>query len=255
VGVEATNLSLRPVNIDIKVDIDFQGLTGHITAMGQGGLRAVQECQDGALWTLSNDEFERETDNAVLLNVYDLNEDWLQTNDIFSETLEIGGAFHAGVEVYGQEWSFSPDGICQSAPRYHEVHVFRTSILIGYTKYSYDELACIIEDQLCGRWPGKSYDLLARNCCSFARSFCKRIAGKNIPDWVDRLPRVANTLTKPALGVVDFAADVAMSYAPGRDFSLDSDDFSIASSVCSTPAPTPKANRDLTFAVRRTACL
>merc|ERR1719160_926342 len=113
--------------------------------MGQRPARALQECHDGVLQSVSNDEL-NEGDNAVVLNVYDLNEQWLQTNDVLQETLEIG-AFHAGVEVYGREWTFSPDGVCYSWPRCNEVHVFRTSIFIGYTKYSQDEVTCILEDE------------------------------------------------------------------------------------------------------------
>jgi len=209
--------------------------------MGQGGAKVLEECRDG-MWYVSNDELDGSLSNAVFLNVYDLNEDWEDTNHIFQEKLAIGGAFHAGVEVFGREWSFNRDGIYHSTPRCNDVHVYRTSIFIGYTKYSCDAITCILEDELYRSWPGKSYDLLGRNCCSFARAFCKRITRQCIPDWVDRLPRLANSLTKPALNVVDLAAGVAMSYAPGRDMSLDEyDEFSIASSVFSTPAPTPKA--------------
>lgn len=210
--------------------------------MGQSGAKLPQvfeECKDGVLWTVSHDDSDAES-NAVLLHVYDLNEDWLEANDIFRETWEFGGAFHAGVEIYGREWSFNREGIYYSAPRTHEVHVYRTTVLIGYTKYSREEVTCILEDEMHHSWPGKSYNLLARNCCSFARAFCKRITRRSIPDWVDRLPRLANTLTKPAQGVVDLASGVAMSYAPGRDYSLETDEFSVASSVFSTPAHTPK---------------
>ena len=35
----------------------------------------------------------------VFLNIYDLNEEWLQSNHISKDLLNIGGAFHAGVEV------------------------------------------------------------------------------------------------------------------------------------------------------------
>jgi len=212
-------------------------------------------CRNGVLQSVSNDDFDDE--NVVLLNVYDLNEDWLQANDIFQETLELGGAFHAGVEIGGREWSFGNEGVCCTYPRCHDVHVFRTSIFIGYTKYDRDEVTCILEDEMSLRWPGVSYDMLSKNCCSFARSVCKRLCGNTIPDWVDRLPRLASIMAKPASAMVDMAADLALvSIKPGRDMSMDSDDFSIdlsmsiASSVFSTPActptPTPKAKHDHT---------
>jgi len=213
--------------------------------MGQGGGKAFQDCQNNVLRSVSNDEIDDDTSNAVMLNVYDLSEDWLSANDIFSETMELGGAFHAGVEIYGREWSFGYDGICCTWPRCHDVHVYRTSILVGYTKYSADEVVCILEDEMSRRWLGDGYDLLARNCCSFARSLCRRITGECIPDWVDRLARTANVLTKPAMDAVDIATDVVMWCGPGRGVSVETDDLiSEACSVLSTPAPTPKAGFD-----------
>lgn len=117
-----------------------------------------------------NDEFDEDMDkfssNAVLLNVYDLDEKWLEANDLFQD-LDIGGCFHAGVEVYGNEWSFSPDGVCYSCPRRHDVHVFRTAIHIGYTKYSQEEIIRILEDEMCFWWDGGEYDLLSRKLLQF----------------------------------------------------------------------------------------
>jgi hypothetical protein len=204
----------------------------------------VQQCQKGILRSLSDDhesQFDSE-DSAVYLNIYDLSEDWLRTNDIFQEALELGGAFHAGVQIYGREWSFSTTGVDYTCPRQNEVHVYRESILLGYTKYDPEEVAAILQLEMFPKWPGRSYDLLSRNCCSFSRSFCKRLTGEFIPDWVDRLPRLLSVVTKPVKGAANMAAGVgrSMNSAPRRDFSVESaeSDFSVAS-FATTLTPTP----------------
>merc|ERR1719191_1919491 len=44
-------------------------------------------------------------------------------------------------------------------------------------------------------WGGKSYDLVRRNCCSFANEFCEKLGVGPIPGWVNRLAQVgASTL-------------------------------------------------------------
>merc|ERR1711869_29425 len=80
---------------------------------------------------------------------------------------------------------------------------YRSSIPIGHTKYGPEEVDLILEDEIFSKWPGRSYDMLARNCCSFSRSFCKRLTGACIPDWVDRLPRALNAVRKPVKASID----------------------------------------------------
>lgn len=222
--------------------------------MGQGqGACPTMLPNHGILRTQSSDEFDAEDDCAVYLNIYDLNEEYLLANDIFQEVLELGGAFHAGVEVYGREWSFGTTGVGFNRPKTHDVHVYRQSILIGYSQYDPDQVETIIEDVMNHRWPGSSYQLLSRNCCTFSRAFCKHLTGNVIPDWVDRLPRLLNVITKPVKGVANVAAGMGKSvnsapashsFAPRRDCSIESVDsnFSIASLATTLSAidSTPK---------------
>lgn len=197
----------------------------------------VRPCHPRIFRDFSEDEFDCEDYGvtAVLLNIYDLSEEWLASNDLFHEVLELGGAFHAGVEVYGREWSFGTFGVASNHPRSHDVHVYRQSLVIGYTKYSPDEVNNILEDEMAPRWAGKSYDLLSRNCCTFSRAFCRRLTGNGIPGWVDRLPRLLNNVTKPLKNAADAAfkevgqsvrsaAPVSHSFPMRRDCSIESSD-------------------------------
>jgi len=220
--------------------------------MGQGGgaLKQCKNCHPAILKSLSGDDLDPEDDCTVKLNIYDLSEDWLLANDLFQEVAELGGAFHAGVEIYGREWTFSSEGVSCSWPRENDVHVYRQTIEIGATKYDPAEIAVILEDEMSRKWDGDSYDLLGKNCCSFSRSFCKRLTGGNIPDWVDRLPRVLNAVTKPVKGVADAAKGAILHSTPGRDFSMETEDDV---SVLSTPMPTPTYDRsEPSFCLRST---
>jgi len=211
----------------------------------------TRPCHPRILRSISEDEFDFTDACAVLLNIYDLNEEWLISNHIFQEVLDLGGAFHAGVEVYGREWSFGNAGVASMCPRYHDVHVYRQSVVIGYTKYSPEEVEAILEDEMSPKWAGRSYNLLARNCCTFSRALCKRLTGNVIPDWVDRLPRLLNIVTEPVKGVANAAAGVGKSmnsapvsnsFAPRRDCSVESMDsnFSVVTLPTNHPTSTPR---------------
>lgn len=218
--------------------------------MGQGD-SAFQQCHPicsgpGMVRSVSC-ESELPSENAVLLNVYDLSEDWLVANEIFQQTGELGGAFHCGVEIYGREWTFGKDGVFVSRPRWHPIHMYRQTIVIGHTRYSPEDVDAIIEGELCYKWQARSYDLLSRNCCTFSRAFCKRLTGKNIPDWVDRLPRFLHVVKAPVTAMADGLNSVPLSNMFQRrdvsigsmdsDFSLESFDFDATPSIAKYDDP------------------
>ncbi|CAD2097917.1 PPPDE peptidase, putative [Plasmodium vinckei brucechwatti] len=72
--------------------------------------------------------------SMVYLNIYDLDPVSKVVNSVVKS---IGtGAFHAGVEVYGFEYSFGyipggQTGVMKTQPRYHPYHVYRESIPMG----------------------------------------------------------------------------------------------------------------------------
>lgn len=153
--------------------------------MGSTASTTLAEESSGALLGAANA-------SPVLLNVYDLNEDWLRANNLFGDVLKIGGAFHAGVEIHGREWSFGQNGITYILPRSHEVHVFRQSIVMGVTSWSLHQVASLIERDFTNLWTGPQYDIFRRNCCSFADALCLALTGRGIPPWVDRFPKIAS---------------------------------------------------------------
>lgn len=97
---------------------------------------------------------------TVILHVYDLDE-FKGANNVLAFSIDavtLGGAFHAGVEVYGGEWSYGTRGVTCEAPRCAEGHVYRCSIPLGETKMDPTQVADALVT-LCQTWRGAGYDL------------------------------------------------------------------------------------------------
>lgn len=130
--------------------------------------------------------------NTVFLNVFDLASVLSIPNQVLCNTvISTVGAFHAAVEVYGEEWSFyrtpNPNscGVCKSLrPRHHPVHVFRQSVNMGTTKLKEWEVRYLIRSSLAQTWPGGSYDLLSRNCIHFCEELLLALGVQQVPGWV-----------------------------------------------------------------------
>eukprot|EP00450_Noctiluca_scintillans_P002750 CAMPEP_0194493166 /NCGR_PEP_ID=MMETSP0253-20130528/11469_1 /TAXON_ID=2966 /ORGANISM="Noctiluca scintillans" /LENGTH=396 /DNA_ID=CAMNT_0039334121 /DNA_START=1 /DNA_END=1191 /DNA_ORIENTATION=- len=144
--------------------------------------------------------FNEHSDTTVYLHIYDVSKDhsihWM--NALFAHALsplKFGGAFHAGVEVNGLEWSFGNTSTASSPgveciwPKTHQHHRFRQTLELGRTTLPPEKIAAVIADVI-EDYPGGSYCLLRRNCCHFAEDFCQRLGLKPIPGWVYRLARV-----------------------------------------------------------------
>lgn len=133
-------------------------------------------------------------DSAVVyLNVYDLNEDCCTVNQIANDIMQIGGAFHAALEIHGFEWSYGESGITCSKPREHAVHVYRQSIPMSTTTKTEQEVEAYMQGLMSTRWNGDDYQLLSHNCCSFVDEALGDLAGRGLPGWVNRLARIASS--------------------------------------------------------------
>lgn len=178
----------------------------------------------------------RSIDACVYLNVYHLDTTWQRTNKVSGQVLGIGGAYHAGVEVYGIEWTFGADGVDFGSPRSHPRHIYQESILMGETSFLPGDVEKIIE-RMSVEWRGDDYELLEHNCCSFADALCEELVGESIPSWVDRFPILASAAAAKLDQVVDLRR-----IAQGLDqFELGGD--SPSTTACSTPRPTPRAQQ------------
>eukprot|EP00929_Paragymnodinium_shiwhaense_P061620 TRINITY_DN30797_c0_g1_i1.p1 TRINITY_DN30797_c0_g1~~TRINITY_DN30797_c0_g1_i1.p1 ORF type:complete len:525 (-),score=128.34 TRINITY_DN30797_c0_g1_i1:176-1750(-) len=114
------------------------------------------------------------------------------------------GAFHAGVELYGKEWSFSASAIGQTGsgifwclPLRCPNHAYRESIHMGYTHLHEEEVYRLIAE-LQQEWMASSYDLLSKNCCHFSDILLQRLGCPPCPAWVLSLATTAKQVREGA---------------------------------------------------------
>jgi len=129
---------------------------------------------------------------SVILNIYDL-PDLTKVNKC---TMFLGlGAFHSGVEVYGEEYSYGfPEGIYNVEPKTAPYVRYHSSIYLGEAPYSEEEVLDIIE-QLEIEFTGESYHAITKNCNHFTDAFCLRLVKRGIPDYINRLAKIAKPIS------------------------------------------------------------
>jgi hypothetical protein len=128
--------------------------------------------------------------SCVYLNIYHLDDSWSDTN-IMSQKIGLGGAFHAGVEIHGREWTYGKSGIECGEPRCHQVHVYHESICLGETGLTALDVDSVVRRMKSG-WSGKDYHIFDYNCTTFADALTVELIGDHIPGWVGRLPQLAS---------------------------------------------------------------
>jgi len=126
---------------------------------------------------------------SVLVHVYNLNDSFVRPNQLlaFSDLGPLGGAFHAGIEVFRAEWAYGVSGVNMAQPRTNSGHVYQCSVLIGEIEMSQTDFASILHT-LCQEWRGLEYDVLTHNCCTFSRLLLEEL-DLRLPSWIDRLAR------------------------------------------------------------------
>jgi len=164
----------------------------------------------------------QEKTNRIMLHVYDLVADdtkldlWGchfplgQVFNAFNSSLHsIGtGAYHVGIEVDGVEYAFGANstkgltGVFTCMPKNSPGYQFRTTIDFGdrvlmkmktsaHRKSKSVDRREILR-QMAREYLGTDYDLLRKNCCTFARDACIRLGidEAEIPSWFHNLAEV-----------------------------------------------------------------
>jgi len=162
----------------------------------------------------------------VKVNIYDLNESLIGTNILACDLLHVGGAFHAGVEIDGIEWSYGSEGIFSGKPKINECHKYRQTLHIGVTELSSMEIRRLLL-RMRLTWTGKQYDMLTKNCCSFSDHFCRELGAGSIPHWVNRLARVGSVILSAAGGPENLIGGSARSASAGSGSCVGPDPLSL----------------------------
>lgn len=133
----------------------------------------------------------------VILHIYDVSTSG-EVRAVNQYLTAMGtGAFHGGIEVYGQEWSYggTPNGtgVFACPPKGCTMHHYRESVEVGTTSMSEEAVNELLEKMKL-EWPGAEYDLLRRNCVIFSNTFSKALGAGPIPAWCTNLAAAGATL-------------------------------------------------------------
>mmetsp|Transcript_58104 Transcript_58104/g.92333 ORF Transcript_58104/g.92333 Transcript_58104/m.92333 type:complete len:367 (-) Transcript_58104:51-1151(-) len=156
--------------------------------------------------------------NQVLVNIYEIAGFGRMNRLMASAEVPIGGAVHAGVEVYGNEWSYGGghargSGVTRDVPRQNRQHRFSETIVMPATSLTSEEVKEVVADLL-SLWPATEYHWLRRNCLTFANELCERLGVGKMPAWIDRFARGASALDHG----FSLIAEGAMGVAEGARF-------------------------------------
>ncbi|KAI4344092.1 hypothetical protein L6164_011362 [Bauhinia variegata] len=124
----------------------------------------------------------------VVLNVYDLTP---LNNYMYWFGL---GIFHSGIEVHGKEYGFGAhdfpaSGVFEVEPKKCPGFVYRCSVPLGQINMHPSEFRTFIEN-LASEYHGDTYHLISKNCNHFTDDVSRRLTGKRVPGWVNRLARL-----------------------------------------------------------------
>eukprot|EP00930_Biecheleria_cincta_P002585 TRINITY_DN103593_c0_g1_i1.p1 TRINITY_DN103593_c0_g1~~TRINITY_DN103593_c0_g1_i1.p1 ORF type:complete len:286 (-),score=35.59 TRINITY_DN103593_c0_g1_i1:155-1012(-) len=123
------------------------------------------------------------------------------------------GIYHAGVEVYGEEWSFqyfqdtwndsSISGLVRCHPKHMSGYEYQESVNLGPTSLAIEEVDSLLLD-MSEDWPANSYHLTRRNCLTFANQLSTRLKPqKEFPPWILGILEASNKRA-PVDAVVDY---------------------------------------------------
>lgn len=138
------------------------------------------------------------TEEPVTLHIYDVSSDSRvqRVNDLFRP---VGtGVFHAGVEVFGIEYSYGHrddrgTGVFTCEPRDNPYHTYREAVPMDVTTLSMREVHDIVL-KMEKAWRGRDYHLISQNCCHFCNELFEALGVGQMPGWVTNLARTGASL-------------------------------------------------------------
>mmetsp|Transcript_82897 Transcript_82897/g.208923 ORF Transcript_82897/g.208923 Transcript_82897/m.208923 type:complete len:281 (+) Transcript_82897:64-906(+) len=142
-----------------------------------------------------------EEETPVLLHVYDVTQASVvrMINAVCAHRqapVRLGGAFHVGVEVNGEEWEFGfcdvGSGVVARHPKTHTQHHYRETFTMPPTKMTPANISSVLA-AMKTEYSGQDYDLLRKNCCHFANDLCLRLGCGEIPAWVRRFAALGSS--------------------------------------------------------------
>jgi len=140
---------------------------------------------------------------VVTLHIYDISPSIMEVNQALFQLMG-GGAFHAGVELFGQEWAYRKrctggTGVYSHPPRRAPGAAHRLSLGMGTTELSEDAFYIFIES-LAKEWPASEYHILRNNCCHFAKAILTHLGcASNFPDWLMTLANAGDDIARSSL--------------------------------------------------------
>ncbi|CAL9091868.1 unnamed protein product [Musa textilis] len=98
--------------------------------------------------------------------------------------------------IHGLEYGFGAhdfptSGVFEVEPKTCPGFLYRCSILLGHTTMPPAEFRTFIES-IATEYHGDTYHLISKNCNHFTDDVSKRLTGKPIPQWVNRLAGLGN---------------------------------------------------------------
>lgn len=123
------------------------------------------------------------------------------------------GIYHAGVEVYGEEWSFqyfqdtwndsTISGLIRCHPKRMNGYEYQESVNLGPTALTVEEVDSLLLE-MNKEWPANSYHLTRRNCLTFANHLSTSLKPqKEFPPWILGILEASNKRA-PVDAVVDY---------------------------------------------------
>lgn len=126
----------------------------------------------------------------VRISVYKLNVTGVGFLDSLGASL--AGAYHSGLVVAGQEWSYGGHdeegvtGVYAVEPETNPDFTFFKRQVIGQVTISKADIEKLIKKlQFSQNWQGTRYDLVEQNCNHFTSELCWQILRKRPPDWIN----------------------------------------------------------------------